>query len=116
MKVSELSRNERFGAGASILADQPAQSSHQDFSVIETQREDRRGTHSRRKAILPRRCPPVGEIAGGTETVVNSQLSRMGFYKRFLLQSQTLSLFLPLPLRQTAVRLQQSVKIATLTA
>jgi len=92
------------------------QSSHRECSVLETQREDRRGAHSRRKTILPRDARRSREVDGGTETAVNSQLSRIRFYRRFLLQSQTLSLFLPLPLRQTAVHLQQSVKIATLTA
>src|SRR3981189_3041247 len=67
-----------------------------------------RRADARRKAILPRRCLPVEEADGGTETVVNSQLSRISFYKRFLLQSTTLSF--PLP-PTNGVHLRQNVKL-----
>ena len=75
----------------SILADRPAQSSHQECLISETQREDRRGVLSRRKAILPRDARRSREFDGGTGTVTKSQLSRICLYSRSLLQSQILS-------------------------
>jgi hypothetical protein len=75
----------------SIPADRPAQSSHQECPVLETQREDRCGAQSRRKAILPRDARRSREFDGGTGTMVKSQLSRICLYKRSSLQSQILS-------------------------
>jgi hypothetical protein len=48
--------------------------------VLKTQREDRWARRAvQRTTILPRRCPPARKLAGGTETVVNTQFGEYPF-------------------------------------